>query len=151
MIWTVPILFGLGCAAALRLAAHSRNDDAKHLAWGLVAVWACANLAWYINAMWLIPAVDWLFGMVAVVAWKVSGDRWLALLVQFTAVRLILHVLDALTGHAFLVPYIHGLNLMFTLQLLAVSYEGWADGIPLFSGFRRLRVFLRSERAQETR
>lgn len=148
-MWTVPILFGVGCAAAFGFAARSRDPDAMHLALGLAGVWLCANLVWYFDSLWLLPALDWLFGTAAVVAWWGSRTKWVCLLVQLTTARLILHVLDYATGHAFLVGYIHGLNLLFLLELLAVSYEGWRDGVPMFYCIRRLSLFLRSSRSPE--
>jgi len=150
-MWTVPILFGIGCAVACMVAARSGNPDAKHLSLGLLAMWALANAAWYFNALVLLSALDWAFGTVAVVAWWGSNAKWIGWLIHLTLARLVLHVLDYATGHAFLVSYIHGLNLLFMLELVAVSYEGWRGGLFLFRGFRRLHLFLRSSQADKVK
>lgn len=143
-MFVMPVLFGLGCAVAIWFSAYSNDPDAKPLALGLTAVWGLANAAWLLDALWLLPALDWLIGMTALIAWWAHGQRWVAFLVQLVAARLILHVLDLATGHVFLVPYIHGLNALFTLELLAVSYTGMGNGIRVLRSFRAVRLFLRS-------
>jgi hypothetical protein len=120
----VPVLCGIGCVAAFGVATYSRDADARRLALLLCGTWAAANLLWLLNILEYLPVLDWLIGVQAVVISATRSDKWVRLFIWVIALRLTLHVVDYLTGHAFLVQYIHGLNATFALLLMAVSYAG---------------------------
>jgi hypothetical protein len=145
---TVPILFGLGCAASVWLAA----PEAKRFAWALLGVWAAANAAWFYDMLSLMPLLDLAVGVVAVKAWSIRRTIWLSVLIQLISARLILHILNYVTSGVFLVPYIHGLNLLFMLELFIVSSGGLCgDCFHLLRGLRRISVFPRSAPAPEVK
>lgn len=133
----IPFLFGLGCAAAYWCAAQSRDPDAKVLAAALILMWALMNVAWLLDAMWVFPLIDLGAGVAGMRLWWMRRTNWAAIFVKTSFVRLELHVLDSLTGHAFLVSYIHALNATFVWMLLAVAYPG--GGYASDTLFRRLR------------
>ncbi len=107
---------------------------------GLTALWALATLAWMLNALWLLAIFDWLFGVVALIIWWTRRAKWVALLVQIVAARLMLHVLNYLTLQLFVVPYIHTLNATFVLLLVATAVSGGSHGSDsLLRRIRRIR------------
>lgn len=122
MLWAVPVLAGFGCVAALRNARRSSEPEAMTLAWSVAAIAIVANAAWYCDAMWLLPVMDLYAGCMALTYGR--SKKWVALFIDAVAVRLILHMLDALTGHSFLVAYIHALNATFAWMLLVVATGG---------------------------
>lgn len=119
-----PVLFGIGCAVSYWLAVRSRDTGARTIAGYLTAAWALANAMWLADALWLMPALDLGLGLVALHIWWLTGARRVALIVNAVAMRLILHVLDALTGHVFLVSYLHALNATFVWMLVVVASSG---------------------------
>lgn len=123
-MFVVPVLFGIGCAAAMWVAAQSRDADARLLSVELFAMWALANVLWLFDRLDYLPALDWLIGVQAIVMLGERRAKWIRFFVLLIALRLTLHVVDYLTAHAFLVPYIHGLNATFALLLVAVSHAG---------------------------
>ncbi len=130
MIWVVPLLAALASAAVLRLAVRSSAPEAAPLALCLAAIWLLANAAWYYDAMWALPVVDWYVGCVALWHHAHGQKGWVALFVHAVAVRLILHVLEAFTGHQFHISYIHGLNATYAWMLALVAYGGHNGSIP---------------------
>jgi hypothetical protein len=120
----VTILFGAACAITFALATLSRDAVARHLACLLGAIWALATVAWMANALALLPMLDLWLGIAALQIWWSTPAHWLALVVHAVAIRLLLHVLDALTGHLFLIAYLHALNATFVWMLVVVAYGG---------------------------
>lgn len=139
----VPILFGIGCAVSFSLAVRSRDADARLIAGYLVVMWALANAAWWANMLILLPVLDVWLGILALIIWWTTRAKWVALIVNAVAIRLILHVLDALTGHLFLVAYLHALNATFAWMLVVVASSG-GDHVrdTLLRRFRRIRGVL---------
>lgn len=134
----VPILFGISCAAACWFAAQSRDPDVRLIAIYLAIEWALANAAWYADMLVVMPVFDFWCGVIALVFWWTRKDTWIALIVHLVAIRLVLHILDYLTGHAFLVPYIHALNATFALMLVTVAWPGGRNARDtLRNSFRR--------------
>lgn len=138
----VPILFGLGCGLAVWLTA----PEAKRYALCLLAMWAAANALWFYDRLEFLPVLDLALGAYVLRSWPVNRPWWVTILIQLIALRLILHVLDYATGNMFLVPYIHGLNLLFMLEIGVVCNGGTNDRLHLLRGFRSIRVFLRPRR-----
>lgn len=120
----MPVLFGLTLAVALWSAEQSGDHDVRRLALVLIAVWALMNVAWLLNALWAFPLLDLWAGVVALPIWWTRRTDWSAIFVKTTFVRLELHVLDAMTGHAFLVSYFHALNATFVWMIMAVAFPG---------------------------
>lgn len=134
-------LFGLGCVVAMIFSRH--DTDRLFMARSLTVVWALANAAWLYNCMWALPVLDWFLGALALITWWTNKSRWAWLFVQVVTARLILHVLDYLTGDLYLVPYIHALNATFVFLLVVVSYQGGRyDFDNLLRRVRRLRSIL---------
>lgn len=143
-MFIVPTLFGLGCCLAIWLAA----PEAKGFALGLLLVWAGANAAWFYNQMDILPVLDLAMGFYAVYRLRFKNTFYLWALTQLIGARLVLHVLDDLTGSLFIVPYIHGLNLLFMTELLVISHTGGLGiGVSMLRGLRSVRLFLRSPKA----
>ena len=146
VIWTVPILIGLGSAGGVYLSR--RDPDRFVMAWVLFAYWAFANISWLCNVLVVLPAMDWIVGVMAMTAWWARRARWMTWVVQCIAARLALHVLDFLTDHAFLVSYIHALNASFVLMVVVVAFPGEGDAFDnLLRWLRRLRASLSTTRA----
>jgi len=140
MIWTVPVLLGVGCGLTLWSV---RDPDARLLALSLCGFLVMGGVFWYHDAMWGFPVMDWLLGVVSLVIWWSRREAWVALFVQLIAIRLIMHVLDTITGHAFVVPYIHALNATFALLLVVTASSGGRlNGSVLLRGLHRLRRVL---------
>jgi len=142
------ILFGIGCAVSLWFAVRSGDKDARIVAAYLVVVWGLANAAWLANMLVLLPLLDFWLGVIAVTIWWTTQAKWVALIVNAVAIRLVLHVLDALTGHSFLIAYIHALNATFVWMLVVVAYGGGHNGSGLADHMRRR--FLRMVRVLRT-
>lgn len=123
-MFVVPALLGIGCAAALWVAARSNDVDAQLLAVELIAIWAIANMLWLIDGLVYLPALDWIVGVQALVIASVRDEKWVRIFVALIVLRLTLHVVDYLTAHAVLVSYIHGLNATFALLIVTVIYAG---------------------------
>lgn len=141
LVW--PGLFGIGCTLTIWSAWKSGDAAARSGAWSLAAVWAMANAAWQENLMWLLPAIDLGLGVAFLQLWGMTRTRWVALLVNAVAIRLILHILDMLTGHLFEVPYIHALNATFVWMLVVVASSGSGHvRDTLLHRFRRFRAVL---------
>lgn len=144
MIYLVPALAFIGCIAAWWLATPNA-EGTRTLALGNLFLWAGANLCWLSNNLWALPLLDLFLGGIAIVLWWVAPAAWLRFYTNMIAARLILHVLDVLTGHAFTVPYINALNATFAAMLVAVAYPGgWNGCRRLLRGVRRLGGFLPS-------
>lgn len=133
----VPILFGIGCAVAYGAAAYSRDKDTRSVAGYLVLIWAFANMAWYTNTLLFLPVLDMLLGMEVVRIWWRTQANWVALVANAVAIRLVLHVLDALTGHVFVSAYLHAINATFVWMLVVVAYGGGHNGSGLADHMRR--------------
>lgn len=133
MIWLFPALFGLGCLAAMYRA---RGDGLRlSLALGLCAVWIVANLMWLGNAIKWIVVPDFLFGVAALLAWVERHSLWATQLVILAYLRLAAHAAFEMSGGVHVIPFIHVLNALFALQLIAVSMPG---GIHGFVGLRHI-------------
>lgn len=137
MLWVVPVLALAGCVAALWFAAHSGEEGTVTLALGNLFLWAGSNLCWLGNNLWALPLLDLFVGGIALFLRWVAAGTWLHLYTQLVAARLVLHVIQALTGHLFTVPYIHALNATFAGMLVAVAYPGGRNGSHRL--LRRLR------------
>lgn len=150
----MPFLFGLGCAACLWCAVRSRDPDAKMLAGALTIMWALTNTAWLLDALWVFPLIDLTAGILGLHLWGVRRAVWLDAFCRTIFVRLVLHILDGLTGHAFLVPYLHALNATFAWMLVLVASSGGGHGILDFDilrgRFRRLRSLWAASSARVT-
>lgn len=137
----VPVFFGLTCVAACWVAAHAEDRDALLLARVLTVIWALANAAWFVNQLRWLPLVDWYAGMLGVVVWMARDTRWVRTFLGLIGLRLVLHVVDYLTGQALLVPYIHALNAAFFALLVITAYPGGRNaGDRLSRLVRRRRV-----------
>ena len=120
----VPILLLIGCVAALALTTLADDPDRRSLAFGLALVWVAAMALWFTNRLDLLPILDWLIGMQAVAIARYRTEKWVRFFIALIALRLTLHVVDYLAGHAYLVLYIHGLNATFAFLLMVVSHAG---------------------------
>lgn len=142
MLWIVPLLAGLGCAAVIYSSARSGNEPAEVLAWSLAAIAVIANAGWYYGAMWLLPVIDLHVGFIALWLHPHGQKKWVALFIHAVWIRLVLHMLDALTAHQFFVPYIHALNATYAWMLIVVA-NGGHNGRPIWRNFRDLLRRLR--------
>jgi hypothetical protein len=139
MLWVWPLLFGIGCAVAMRCAPdHAARTIAAHL----VVVWALANAAWASNMLWVLPVLDLGLGIASIQIGWATPAKWVALVVDAVAIRLVLHVLDGLTGHLFFVAYVHALNAAFVWMLFMVASAGGGHGCNRLR--YRIRDYLRS-------
>lgn len=138
----VPVLFGIGCAVCLWCAVYSRDVHARTIAGYLVTYWALANAAWQANMLLVLPVLDLWIGIVSVTIWWTTRARWVALVAHAAGIRLILHVLDGLTGHLFIEPYLHALNATFAWMLVVVASSGGNHVRNTL--LRRLRGFRRA-------
>ena len=140
MVWVVPVMFGFALALASMLVRGHR--ESSMLSGHLWAVWALANAAWLANMLWLLPVLDLGLGVVLINLWWTTRARWVALLVHAVVIRLVLHVLDALTGHLFFVAYAHALNATFVWMIVVVADAGGDHGSRYFRDllcrFRRM-------------
>lgn len=140
-MYTVPALLGIACLISMWVAAQSRDPDAVLITRLLAVLWIAANLLWWMDALWLLPAFDWIIGMLSLtmLLWG-SGASWLGVIVQLIMVRLVFHALDYLTGHGAFVTYAHFLNVTYAGLLFAAASSGGAnarDNLRRF--FHRLR------------
>lgn len=133
----VSVLFGIACAVSWWLAMLSRDASARSVAGYLAVVWALANAAWRADMLWLLPMFDLGLGVAALAIWWAGRARWAALIVNAVVIRLVLHVLDAITAHVFLIAYLHALNATFVWMLVVVADAG--GGHVRDTLFRRLR------------
>lgn len=124
----VPILFGIGCAVAYAAAARSRDAAAREAASHLIVVWGLANAAWLADMLWLLPVFDLVLGFAVLQSRWMTDAEWLDLVVDAIGIRLVLHVLDALTSHLFLTAYLHALNAAFVWMLFVVATSGGGYG-----------------------
>ena len=148
MIWTVPILFALGSAVSICLAARSRDPDAILLSWALAAYIPAANMVWYYAVWSALPVMDWMLGIISLVVWATRREKWVLFFTHCIAARLVLHVLDFLTVQQFHISYLHGINLTFAIMLALVANTGMGDAASdLLRGLRRLRASLSTTRA----
>lgn len=124
MIWLVPALYCIACAGALCLALRSGCRPAGIIAGLMFAVWALANAAWVKNALWLLPVIDLGFGALVLHIRLTTQAKWVAAVADAVAVRMVLHVLEGLTGHGFHIAYLHALNATFAWMLVVVADAG---------------------------
>jgi hypothetical protein len=125
VLWLVPVLFA-GALGATSLLVR-RDPAFRAVAAHLWVVWTLANAAWLSNTLWALPILDLGLGVALIDLWWKVRTRWVALLVHACSARLILHVLDAGTGHLFFVPYAHALNATFAWMLVVVAFGGGCD------------------------
>ena len=136
MLWVVPALFGGTLVLASWLVRGHRESST--VAGHLWVIWALANAAWLANMLWLLPVFDLALGVALLNLWSTAQTRWVALLVHAVAIRLILHSLNALTGHLFFIAYVHALNATFVWMLVVVASTGGHNG-SVTDRFRDLR------------
>jgi hypothetical protein len=133
------MLAALACAISGIFAYRSGERSAKTLALGNAFVWAVANCGWLYSAMWLLPIADWYIGIVATVIYWAAPSGWLRIYINLVAARLVLHVIDYMTGHMFFVPYLHAVNATYAGMVIATAYSGGKDDLRIL--LHRLRRF----------
>lgn len=145
MVWLFPALFGIGCLIALYQA---RGEGLRlSLAFGLAAVWASANLLWLAGSIQMIAIPDFALGVVALLVWVERHTRWATQMVILSYLRLAAHAMFEMTGGTYVIPFIHALNALFVLQLIAVSMPGGIHGLTRLLSVFGLHHFRRPVRA----
>lgn len=122
MIWLAG--FGALSVCGLLLAAYSRDEDARLLAFSLVALCVVSAASWLSDVMHLVPMADWLIGCFAFVMWDVRRAPWLRLFVNVCAIRLGIHVGISLAPVGAVSLFYHLLNATFVTQVFLVSKQG---------------------------
>ncbi len=133
-LWVVPALAFVACIISGWLAYRSGDHAAKVCAWGSLLIWAVANAGWLYAVVWLFPIVDWYVGITALALSWLNPQPWLTLYLRMIGVRLILHVLNMLTGSVFFEAYAWAL--LGTYAGLVVAVGGGNNG---FGRIRDLR------------
>jgi hypothetical protein len=154
-LWAVPLLAFVACAISGWIAYRSDDRCGRLMALSNLLVWTVANAGWLYSSMWLLPIVDWYVGIGAISLWWMAPRPWLRVYINLVAARLILHLLDTLTGHAFFVPYLHAVNATYAGMLVCAGLSGgkndftrWRDRLHLLRRLRGLRGTVSSAEAR---
>lgn len=142
-LWVVPALAFVACIISGWLAYRSGDHAAKVCAWGTLLIWTVANASWLYDAVWLFPIVDWYVGITVMALSWYNPQPWIRLYIWMIGVRLILHVLNMVTGSLFFEAYAWAL--LVTYAGLVVAVGGGRDGISRIRDLRSRLSLLRGQ------
>lgn len=122
MIYVVPLALGMGCCLAVFRSAIQRDKHPLALSLILTINFLVANVAWKLNGLWVLPFLDLMLVSSALLINEIDEGNSSRIFLDIVYIRMAAHLVGAVFGVEYVVPYIHLLNATFACMVLVVLF-----------------------------